>query len=149
MTFYLINPDVPADFGQVSRDSSYDPPRVVSAHFEFYYPVDSELITSYSGAYAVTKPLADALAANDLTGYEFGPVTTSISALVEDPGGIVIPPLFGLTITGRAFVDDFGIQGLSKLIASERAAEFLWNRDARLRDGANRLDKDGNMILDF
>ncbi|TQM29855.1 hypothetical protein [Nocardia bhagyanarayanae] len=149
MTFYLINPEVPADFGQVSRDSSYDPPRVVSAHFEFYYPVDSELITSYSGAYAVTKPLADALTESDLTGYEFGPVTTSISALVEDPDRIIIPPLTGLVITGRAFSDDFGIQGRSKLIASERAAEFLWNRDARIRDGANKLDKDGNIVLDF
>ncbi|WP_431971566.1 hypothetical protein [Nocardia sp. bgisy134] len=149
MTFYLIDPEIPADFGQVSRDSSYDPPRVVSAHFEFHHPVDGELITSYSGAYAVTKPLADALAESELTGYEFGPVTASISALVEDPGGLVIPPLFGLIITGRAFIDDFGVQGHSNLIASERAAEFLWNRDARLRDWANRLDRDGNMILDF
>ncbi|MGV9610883.1 hypothetical protein [Nocardia xishanensis] len=149
MTFYLIDPEIPAGFGEVSRDSNSDPPRVVSAHFEFHFPVEGELITSYSGAYAVTQPLADALAGSDLTGYEFGPVTTSISALVEDPGGLVIPRLLGLIITGRAFVDDFGIQGHSNLIASERAAEFLWNRDARLRDEANRLDEDGNIIFGF
>lgn len=62
---------------------------------------------SYSGAYAVTKPLADVLAQSGSNGYEFGPVTTSISSLVEDPEGFVIPPLLGLVITGRAFIDDF------------------------------------------
>ncbi|MFD6393579.1 hypothetical protein [Nocardia sp. NPDC060259] len=149
MSFYLVTPDVPADFGEVVYDDSYDPPRVVSAHFEFSYPVERELMKSYSGAYAVTKPLADALAQSGLNGYEFGPVTTSISSLVEDPEGFVIPPLFGLIITGRAFVDDFGIQGHSKLIGSERAAKFLFDRDEILRRYSSQLDENGEIIINL
>ncbi|TQM29854.1 hypothetical protein [Nocardia bhagyanarayanae] len=149
MSFYLLRPDVPADFGEVVYDDSVTPRRVVSAHFEFAYPVERELMKSYSGAYAVTKPLADALAESDLNGSEFGPVTTSISSLVEDPEDFDIPPLFGLIITGRAFVDDFGIKGRSKLIASQRAAEFLFARDEILREYSSRLDENGEIIIDL
>ncbi|WP_431971565.1 hypothetical protein [Nocardia sp. bgisy134] len=82
-----------------------------------------------------------------MNGYEFGPVTTSISSLVEDSEGFVIPPLFGLVITGRAFVDDFGIKGRSKLIASQQAAEFLFDRDEILREYSSGLDENGEIII--
>ncbi|MGW6730127.1 hypothetical protein ACWF9G_29870 [Nocardia sp. NPDC055029] len=149
MSFYFLRADVPANFGEVVYDDSYDPPRVVTAHFEFAYPVERELMKSNSGAYAVTRPLADALAQSGLNGYEFGPITTSISSLVEDPGSIVIPPLFGLVITGRAFADDFGIKGYGRLIASERAAAFLFERDEILRQYSSRLDENGDVVVEL
>ncbi|MFD6394304.1 hypothetical protein [Nocardia sp. NPDC060259] len=149
MSFYFLRADVPANFGEVVYDDSYDPPRVVTAHFEFAYPVERELMKSNSGAYAVTTPLADALAQSGLNGYEFGPITTSISSLVEDPAGFVIPPLLGLVVTGRAFVDDFGIKGRSKLIASERAAAFLFERDETLRQYSSKLDENDEIVVDL
>ncbi|MGV9610884.1 hypothetical protein [Nocardia xishanensis] len=82
-------------------------------------------------------------------GYEFGPVTTSISSLVEDSEDFVIPPLSGLVITGRVFVDDFSMRGRSKLIASGRAAEFLFARDEIFREYSSRLDESGEIIIDL
>ncbi|MFB8281696.1 hypothetical protein [Nocardia colli] len=149
--FYRINPEAPADFGAVELDESFDPPRVVAANFEFAAPIreSSEMIKSYGGAYAVTDSLAEALQSTDLTGYRFGPITTSVSATpyVEDTTTIRIPPLRGFVVTGEAFVDDFGIASKGGLIGSEKAARFLFARDPELEKVSFELDERGKVIF--
>ncbi|WP_405181005.1 hypothetical protein OG225_07415 [Nocardia sp. NBC_01377] len=130
MKFYKIYPECPAGFEGVEWDESFDPPRQISAHLIFAAPVFAELITSYGGAFAVTEPLAEALAKSGLTGFQFGPLSGEISPdLSKDTPPFEIPALRGLVITGRALADDFGVKMLGLLILSERAVDFLTMRN--------------------
>ncbi|WP_216917512.1 hypothetical protein [Nocardia noduli] len=134
MKFYETNPECPAGFGGVEWDGRFDPPRQISAHLTFAVPVRAELITSYGAAFAVTEPLAEALSKTDLTGFEFGPVTSSLKPDIEDDSLFEVPPLRGLIITGKAFADDFGIEQQGLLILSEKAVELLTSRDSKFRN---------------
>lgn len=132
--FFETNPECPAGFGGVEWDDSFDPPRQISARLIFAVPVRAELITSYGAAFAVTEPLAAALSRTDLTGFAFGPASGSPRSDLEEDAWFEIPPLRGLVITGRAFLDDFGSRQQGLLILSERAVDFLESRDPKFRD---------------
>ncbi|MGV9408585.1 hypothetical protein ACWDOP_01620 [Nocardia sp. NPDC003693] len=134
MLFYPVEPECPAGFGGVQWDKSFDPPRQISAHLVFEVPLQSDLMTSYGAAFAVTEPLAVDLAGTELTGFEFGPATGEVGrkGFYEIPE-FEIPPLRGLIVTGRACADDFGLAGEGQLILSERAVDFLTKRDKAFR----------------
>ncbi|WP_020172087.1 hypothetical protein [Gordonia polyisoprenivorans] len=95
----------------------------------------------------MTAELAQALRATDFTGFRFGPVTeTVIESWSEYADQIVIPPLECLIVVGTPLVDDFGLQRLSRLVVSERAARWLVARDPNLRESTAELDGQGKVI---
>ncbi|MFI7529481.1 hypothetical protein [Nocardia salmonicida] len=124
MKFYLVYLECPSETGEVEWDESFDPPRPISAHLLYDAPPISDLVTSRAGVHMVTVPLADALAATDLTGFEFAPSTSEAVPDVEMRGEYEIPPMRVLVITGRPFVDDFGPKQTG-IILSQRGVDFL------------------------
>lgn len=144
--YYELSPEVPANFHGGTWDDSLTPPRVTSVKLGFEFPLRSEIITAIE-AYVVTAELAEALRATDFTGFRFGPVTeTRIESWSEYADQIVIPPLECLIVVGAPLVDDFGLQRLSRLVASERAARWLVARDPNLRESTAELDDQGKDI---
>ncbi|MVU77100.1 hypothetical protein GPX89_07545 [Nocardia sp. ET3-3] len=138
-TYFEISPEAPAVSGNY-RDEEHG--RMLE--LDFVYSVRSEIITSL-GTYAVTIPLADALRDSGMTGFEFVPATTSIEDYVEDPQELDIPELYGMWITGTAFIDDFGLTPKGDLVLTQRAKELLTTRDPNL--SAEELDWTGRSLF--
>ncbi|OPX09976.1 hypothetical protein B1964_24250 [Gordonia sp. i37] len=119
---------------------------MTSVKLGFEFPLRSEIIRT-RGAYVVTAAAAQALRATDFTGFRFGPVTEAvIESWSEYADQIVIPPLECLIVVGAPLVDDFGLQRLSRLVVSERAARWLVARDPNLRESTAELDDQGEVI---
>ncbi|WP_040712134.1 hypothetical protein [Nocardia takedensis] len=127
--FYVVYPECPAGFEGVEWDTSFVPPRPASAHLLFDAPLFSDLVTSHAGVYAVTLALADDLAATELTGFAFVPLTGELSSYVEAGREFEIPALRALVITSPALAADFGLKGRKRLVLSQRAVDFLTTRD--------------------
>ncbi|MFB8282666.1 hypothetical protein [Nocardia colli] len=148
MTLYTLNPDVPADHAEWIEDPNSDPPRITGARFEFVLPVIGELLNSQSGLYAVTEPLAAALAATTMTGFTLVPATGEIADYAQDPETIVIPTFYGLYLHGEPGQADFAHRrGMPfGMVLSQRAADFLCEREPKLAKTRWEIDETGLVL---
>ncbi|APA97842.1 hypothetical protein [Nocardia seriolae] len=150
MTLYTLNPDVPADHAEWVVDDTADPPQVTGARFEFVLPVISELLTSQSGLYAVTEPLAAALAASGMTGFSLVPAEGAPADYADNADAIVIPTFYGLYLHGEPGKDDFAHERGAPvgLVLSQRAADLLCERDPALSEMRWEVDETGRLTRD-
>ena len=124
--FSSLEPEVAGELGDDTViDRSVHPPRVSKLHYVFTGWLGDELLESFS-CYIVTERVADALQSAGHAGYTFDAVELEVSDHFRElyPNRHV-PPFRWLRITGRAFVDDFGMSDEHLLIVSDRALAIL------------------------
>ncbi len=137
--FFRLRPPAPIRLLTATWDRTHNPPRATSGHVALEYPVTSDIVVTRN-LYAVTQELRDALAASDLTGFEFGPlaVTRSHHLVAGDLAGA--PVLHTLVLTGRACRSDLAPWRCDSLALSRRAARFFWKHDPSLLAFTTTLD---------
>jgi hypothetical protein len=123
MRFYKLDPEVAGGWG-TNTEFTRTPgkPLVVhKLHYQFDGWLGDELLES-SPCYIVTERLANAIRNQEFSGYELKAVEVSTSdqfrELYPDRQ---LPQFAWLGITGKAGVDDFGMDEDGRLVVSERA----------------------------
>jgi hypothetical protein len=123
MRFYKLDPEVAGGWG-TNTEFTRTPGNPLVVH-KLHYQLDGwpgdELLES-SPCYIVTERLANAIRHQEFSGYELKVVEVSTSdhfrELYPDRQ---LPQFAWLGITGKAGVDDFGMDADGRLVVSKRA----------------------------
>ena len=127
MKFYKLDPEVAGGCGpNTAFTRTLGKPLVVhKLHYQFDGWLGDELLEC-SPCFIVTQRLADVLGSRELSGYELKQVEISTSGQFRDyyPDR-QLPQFAWLGITGKAGVDDIGVDVDGRLVVSGRALEAL------------------------
>ncbi|WP_018680538.1 hypothetical protein [Actinokineospora enzanensis] len=125
--YYRLEPEVPGQLGPGSDvDRTVVPWVVRRVEFAFHDWLGDDLVTS-DPVFLVTETMARRIAESGSTGFELRAAATTLAPegvdMIEDFGSY---PVFSwLDVTGRAGVDDFGLDGEGALVVSDSALAVL------------------------
>jgi hypothetical protein len=127
MKFFELYPEVAGGWGENTQFTRTpgQPVVVHQLHYRFDGWLGDELLKT-SRCYIVTDRLADGIRKKSLSGYSFRPVEISTSEQFREfyPDRI-LPAFAWLDITGKAGVDDFGLQPNGRLVVSQPAFDVI------------------------
>jgi hypothetical protein len=126
MSFTVLEPEVAGGWGpHTIADVSVHPPRVERLHYELDGWLGDDFLASFP-CFVVTERLACELKLSGLTGFTLDHVEVSVSSEFRDLHPKSELPVFRwLRVTGRPGLDDFGIAGDHRLVASCDAMALL------------------------
>lgn len=133
MKFFRLAPEVPGELGDsTDLDSTTHPPVVGHFHLDVTNWSGDDLVECFP-CFAVTPALAAALHVAPMSGCALGPMETTINEdQVELYPDLRVPSFARLLVTGRAGVDDAGVDAEQSLVISDRFWRLL--RAFRLED---------------
>lgn len=127
MKYFKINLEVPAGLGEKSilERTPGVPLKVIKLHLVFEGWLGSDLLETSPVFYA-TRKLREGLESSGLSGIKaFEDIEVSKSEnFVELYADKELPDFFLLSLNGKAYKDDFGVDK-GTLVISEKAKEFL------------------------
>ena len=127
MRFLRLRPEVAGDWGPNTKFTRILGESLVIHHFHYQFDgwLGDELLESCP-CYIVTERLADAIRSKKLSGFRINPVEISTSEQFREfyPDR-VLPPFVWFDITGKAGVDDFGMDQDLRLVVSQRAFDVI------------------------
>jgi hypothetical protein len=126
MAYYTLEPEVSGGLGEGTvMDSTVQPPRVESLHYEFADWLGDDLVESFP-CYLVSKPLAARLTAANLGGFQLRDVAVTLTDEAEEQlGDTSLPDFYWLDVIGTAGHDDIGTTPAGQLVVSDQGLALL------------------------